>query len=168
MTLSTNLLAIEIRSATLLDVPELAHLRWEFHQASNSDETKKDFVLRCTKWLESALSSGQWQFIVASEKIGSILGFVFLQLIEKVPSPGEANGAWGYVTNSYIRPSHRGAGIGGLILEKVITKAKSLDLELLLVWPSVEAASFYRRYGFEDTESAHDHPEDYPPMELVF
>jgi len=105
---------------------------------------------------------------VASESVGSISGFVFLQLIEKVPSPGKANGAWGYVTYSYIRSSHRGAGIGGLILENIITKAKSLDLELLLVWPSVEAVSFYRRYGFEDVESAHDHPEDYPPMELVF
>jgi len=85
-----------------------------------------------------------------------------------VPSPGITNSAWGYITNSYVRSSHRGNGIGGFILQQIIETANALELELLLVWPSVEAVPFYQRHGFKDVEKAHWHPEDYPPMELVF
>jgi len=55
-----------------------------------------------------------------------------------------------------------------VILQQIIETANALELELLLVWPSVEAVPFYQRHGFKDVEKAHWHPEDYPPMELVF
>lgn len=39
-------------------------------------------------------------------------------------------------------------GLGGRVLEAAKDWAKDEDVELLVVWPSDESVSFYRRHGF--------------------
>ena len=103
-----------------------------------------------------------------AENAGEVVACVFLQLVEKVPSPGRETNHWGYLTNFYTSPEYRGRGIGRQMLDALINSAQEKDLELLIVWPSPESVSIYERAGFSDVNKFHSDPGDHPPMELVF
>jgi GNAT superfamily N-acetyltransferase len=77
------------------------------------------------------------------------VGHVYLELVDKVPRPVRQPQRWGYVTNVYVRPHHRGAGIGSLLLDAAIRWAKEQGVEFLIVWPSEESVGLYARHGFE-------------------
>lgn len=52
------------------------------------------------------------------------------------------------LTNSYVLPQARNAGVGQQLLAAIEAWARAEDLELLLVWPSERAYPFYERAGF--------------------
>ena len=66
----------------------------------------------------------------------------------KIPSPREAQGQIGYVTNVHTLRQYRSRGIGGALMERVKAFAKENGYELLFVWPSGRAVPFYERQGF--------------------
>ena len=144
------------------DLEALAALRWEFRregaEGDPSDCEKWDFIEACTLFLQRGLRRRIWVYWVA-EEAGEIVSHVFVQMIEKVPKPGDLNGKWGYVTNVYTRPAFRDRGIGSELMGNVVAWAKEIGLELLIVWPSRESVPFYRRAGFSPPEEM---------MELVF
>jgi GNAT superfamily N-acetyltransferase len=156
-----------VREASLADVVELARLRWEFRGDSQSVQAQSDFMQDCDAWLRDAIRSGRWVITVAASETGSLLGCMYLQCIEKVPSPGEIRRAWGYVTNCYVAVERRGTGVGRNLLDLLIDVARARRLEFLIVWPSDRAVSFYGRAGFQPTTEVHAGPDDEPPLELV-
>ena len=103
---------------------------------------------------------------VASTRDGSLCRCMYLQCVEQVPTPGEIERGWGYVTNSYVSSERRGHGIGREILEFLTDVARARKLELLIVWPSEESVSLYKRAGFRPASDVHNRPNDYPPLEL--
>ncbi len=51
----------------------------------------------------------------------------------------------------YVLPGHQGAGVGGLLLESFVQKAKqsnSVALELTVLESSIGAVEFYQSNGF--------------------
>jgi GNAT superfamily N-acetyltransferase len=158
---------VTIRRATLADAPELARLRWEFRPEDQQAQRLEEFSRDFQAWLSEALDSRTWMAAVADAGPAGLVGCVFLRSVSKVPNPGALDRAWGYVTNSYVVPSHRGRGLGGGLLEIVIATAREWKHELLIVWPSREAVSLYTRAGFREATEAHAGPDDYPPLELV-
>jgi ribosomal protein S18 acetylase RimI-like enzyme len=92
---------------------------------------------------------------------------MFLQCIEKVPTPGAIRRVWGYVTNSFVDPHKRGHGIGEGLLRLLIGVARDRELEFLIVWPSEAAVGFYLRAGFRGVSDVHVGPDNEPPLELV-
>jgi ribosomal protein S18 acetylase RimI-like enzyme len=117
--------------------------------------------------LGQAFASGRWIVAVVEKEDGSLGGCMYLQCVDKVPSPGSLQEAWGYVTNAFISPELRGAGIGKSLLSLLIDTGRERNLELLLVWPSEEATSFYRRAGFRSVLEVHATPGDEPPLEML-
>jgi GNAT superfamily N-acetyltransferase len=81
-----------------------------------------------------------------------IVAHAFVALLDKVPRPVETPRRIGYLTNVYARRSHRGSGLGGRLLEAVTGWAHASGIELLVVWPSEESISLYRRHGFASGE----------------
>ena len=157
---------VTVRQATLADSAELARLRWEFRpqdqQAQGLDEFSREF----RGWLVKALTTDTWMAAVADDGNDALVGCIFLGSVSKVPNPGAIDRAWGYVTNSYVAPAHRGQGVGGKLLEVVIAAARERGHEFLIVWPSEEALSLYTRAGFREVADVHAGPDDYPPLEL--
>ena len=155
-----------VRRADVRDGAGLARLRWDFrpeHQAAQGWESfRSAFVV----WITAALVS-EWDAVVAEDEGGALVGCIFVRSVNKVPTPGAIHRAWGYVTNSYVAPSHRRTGVGARLLSAVIDVARERAFELLIVWPSREAVSFYARAGFQPVDVAHGDPGDHPPMELV-
>jgi len=154
-----------VRYAEPEDAAELARLRWEFRPEDQPDQELEDFSLEFGEWLAEALAS-DWMAAVADDN-GALVGCMFLRSVSKVPNPGARDRAWGYLTNSYVAPTHRGRGVGARLLDLLIAGSRDLGHEFLIVWPSEEAVSFYGRAGFREVAEVHAGGDDYPPLELT-
>lgn len=158
-------MAVTVRRAEPGDAPELARLRWEFRPEAQPDQELDEFSPEFEEWLSGALAS-DWVAAVADQGNGTLVGCMFLRSVGKVPNPGAPDRAWGYVTNSYVAPAHRGRGVGARLLDVLVARAREWGHEFLIVWPSEEAVSFYARAGFREVVEVHAGADDHPPLEL--
>lgn len=93
---------VVIRTATIDDAPELARLRWNFSEKPDTDDFSfEDFKGLFETFLAKTLH-GRWRVWVA-ENNGQLIGNMWLQLVEKVPRPGDSPTHLGYLTNVYIK-----------------------------------------------------------------
>ncbi|HLY35376.1 MAG TPA: GNAT family N-acetyltransferase [Candidatus Limnocylindria bacterium] len=149
--------AISIRLATTSDIDEIVRLRWEFSSEDDRrpTESRESFRARLAADLASFLASPRWSIWVAEDvaRNGTLLGTVCLERVEKLARPYPRASAWGYVTNVYVAPSVRNAGLGTRLLQAAIDAAQREGLEMLLLWPSDRAVPFYRRLGFEPVDA---------------
>jgi len=164
--MAMNEMIYTVRMATAEDARELARLRWEFRVEEQVRQTREEFIDACEEWLIEALNAGNWVVAVVESESSSLGGCIYLQCVEKVPVPGELRRAWGYVTNSYVSPELRGAGIGGKLLDILCDAGRERMLEFLIVWPSKKAVPFYQRAGFLEVSNKYTGPDDEPPLEM--
>ena len=143
-------MSLEHRIATQADLPQIADLRWRLRvddapvsDRGAYDRFVADFIRICTaEWRSDEMV----HWIAADGE--HVLSVMSVAIVRKLPSPETLRGRWGYLTNSYVLPQARNAGIGRQLLTAIETWARAGDLELLLVWPSERAYPFYERAGF--------------------
>ena len=139
-----------IRPATEADAPRLAELRYEFRapRAPNT-ESREAFVNRCTEWMRRRLANDTWRCWVALNG-DTVVGHVWLQLIEKIPNP-IAEAEWhGYITNMYVREKERG-GVGGALMDAVLAWCRTREIDYVILWPTERSRPLYARKGFAVT-----------------
>jgi GNAT superfamily N-acetyltransferase len=141
--------AITIRSATPMDAPALAQLRFRFRSELGEPAEPLDaFADRCTRWMADRLASDpHWRCWVAQEPEG-ILGNLWLQLVEKVPNPVAEPEHHAYITNVYVLPERRDAGVGERLLAAALAWCRGSRIDAVLLWPSARSRPFYARHGF--------------------
>jgi GNAT superfamily N-acetyltransferase len=141
---------ITIGFAALDDVPELARLRWELYEEQNGDpgEPVEAYVERFARFATSALSSEDWRAWVARTD-DRLVGAMWLHTVHRVPVPGMRAGPIGYLTNVYVAPEHRNAGLGAEMLDRVEAWCREQRFSVVIVWPTDRSRSFYRRGGFD-------------------
>jgi GNAT superfamily N-acetyltransferase len=138
------------RIAKQEDFEQLARLRWDFRMESGEEKaamSKAEFVEKCLEFFEKK-SGSDYHFYWIAEENGEIIAQVFVHKIDMIPRPCKIDDQFGYVTNNYTKPEHRGQGIGSKLMARVIEWAQAEDLELLIVYPSERAVPFYERAGF--------------------
>lgn len=140
---------LEIRKATPDDAAVLARLRYDFRSEQRPPaEEEEAFLARCEVWMAERLEGdARWQCWVA-EADGGIAGNLWLYSIEKLPNPVAEPEQHAYVTNVYVVPEWRDAGIGALLIEAALEWCRREDVDAVLLWPSKRSRSFYGRYGF--------------------
>jgi ribosomal protein S18 acetylase RimI-like enzyme len=143
---------LRIRLATHNDADELARLRWTFRveHGTPADRTFEDFVDEFRGFAREVLADGApWRAWVA-EAGDRLVGCLWFQLVEKVPHPSRRR--WerpiGYVTNVFVEPDLRNAGIGARMMDEALAFARERRVAEVVVWPSAGSDSFYRRAGF--------------------
>jgi GNAT superfamily N-acetyltransferase len=139
-----------IRRAGPTDAPELARLRYAFRtELDPPTEEESEFVRRCTGWMTASLSpGGAWRCWVA-ELGGTLVGTLWLQLIEKLPNP-VGHPVWhGYVSSVYVVPELRNAGIGSGLLTACLDECRGLAVDAVFLWPSSRSRALYQRHGFQ-------------------
>lgn len=131
------------------DAAALAALRWEFRAAlARPNEIRGPFVRRCARWMRPRLGARSSWRVWVIEDAGAIVGQLWLAVIEKVPNPVPEAERHGYVTNVYVRPSHRGAGLGRRLMDAVTSWCASNAVDSVVLWPTAKSRSLYRRHGF--------------------
>jgi GNAT superfamily N-acetyltransferase len=145
--------SIAICLASADEIQQLAELRWLLQtdddvDASRSSERNR-FLAAFTEIAQDRNEGGDFFHWVAKAD-QRILAVMSVEKVRKLLRPGESRTrCWGYLTNCYTRPEHRGKGIGGSLLETVKQWAKEEQLEFLIVWPSDPSYGFYQRAGFQ-------------------
>ena len=133
------------------DFEEIAAMRWHLktedmplHTLPNQRDFTKIYLaqLREQQGLEQTI---HWVL----ETAAGVEGVMTARLVAKETSLSGQNRQWGYLTNVFLAKRHRNKGHGSAMLRQVISWAKESDLEFLLVWPSDNSITFYRRAGFE-------------------
>jgi GNAT superfamily N-acetyltransferase len=137
------------------DIPELARLRWELYAEQEGDPAETPDAYRA-RFAESALTSDAWRSWVARDG-DRLVAAMWVQTVPRVPVPGNTAGPIGYLTNVYVTPEHRNAGLGAQMLDRVKSWCGEQGYSLVIVWPTERSRPFYRRGGF-------DRPDE--PLEL--
>ena len=138
-----------VRRAAHIDAPALAHLRYALRAGlAPAEEESAAFLARCQDWMADRLRpGGAWRCWVA-ERDGSIVGAIWMQIVEKIPNPlGE--GEWhGYITNFFVDERVRGEGIGSALLTALVCAPETRGLDALFLWPTDRSRGLYHRFGF--------------------
>jgi GNAT superfamily N-acetyltransferase len=140
---------VTIRPAGPADADALAALRFALRSGVELVwEPESEFVPRCAAWMMQRLMPGGWWRCWVAVDGAEIVGSVWLQLIEKVPNPGEGPELHGYVSSLYVTPTYRGAGVGSRLLEACIASCGEDVVDKMILWPTPESRSLYLRHGF--------------------
>ncbi|MBO0693549.1 MAG: GNAT family N-acetyltransferase [Acidimicrobiaceae bacterium] len=141
-----------LRTARPDDYPLLAAMRYEFRAAMDEpDEARDVFEARMVEWLEGHLGvqpGAAWTAWLAFEDT-EVIGMVFLHVVDKVPNPVPEPERLGYITSMYVRPAHRGAGVGATLLDAALDECRGRGLDTIVLWPSARSRSLYERRGFQ-------------------
>jgi ribosomal protein S18 acetylase RimI-like enzyme len=128
---------IIIRLAGPADAPSLARLRYEFracHDPATEDEAH--FLARCGAWMTARLApESHWRCWVV-EEAGRLVGAIWLQIIEKIPNPGAETENHGYISNLYVEPSRRGAGLGSMLIDACLRFCEKEAVDAVILWPT--------------------------------
>lgn len=138
-----------IRTATPDDASVLARLRYRFRiEHGEPIETEEAFFERCATWMADRLEADrQWKCWVAEQPSG-IAGNLWLQLMEKLPNPVSEPEHHAYITNVYVLPDCRSAGVGALLMDAALDWCRNSEIDAVFLWPSDRSRPFYMRYGF--------------------
>lgn len=139
--------------ATPDDIPELARLRWQLYveQDGESAESPDAYRERFARFAGAALASDTWRSWVARDG-DRLAAAMWLHTVPRVPVPGKRAGPIGYLTNVYVEPAHRNAGLGAEMLDQVTAWCRTEGFSAVIVWPTERSRSFYRRGGFARPE----------------
>jgi|SRR5215471_3075055 len=138
-----------IRLATVEDALLLAELRYSFRSSLDpTNEDEDEFVKRCSRWMRERLhEKSVWRCWIA-EQDHTLVGNVWVQLIEKIPNPVVEPEYHAYVTNFYLRTEERGKGVGTMLLMKVLGWCEANNVHAVVLWPTQRSRTLYERQGF--------------------
>ena len=141
--------AITIRLATAADARRLAALRYEFRAALDPvNEDEAAFVARCGVWMHTRLQAPCGWHCWVAEQSHTVIGHLWLQLIEKIPNPVDEPESHAYITNVYVQPAARNQGLGARLLQTALDWSRAQAVETVLLWPTAQSRSLYARHGF--------------------
>lgn len=150
-----NQTAIDVRIATAVDAPQLARLRFAFRSEYQAIvESESEFVSRCEAWMRDRLArdTGWRAWVAVRRATGALAGTLWLQLIEKLPNPGDETERHAYVTSVYIRPEIRNSGVGSRLIDAALAACRDLEVDTVFLWPSARSRALYARHGFQLSE----------------
>ena len=94
---------------------------------------------------ESIFSSDEDDGIVALEK-GNVLGYASIHYINKITRKS------GIIEDVVVKENQRGKGIGKLLVNTLIEKAKKNNCDKIILSSSEKNLKFYQKLGFQKNE----------------
>lgn len=108
-------------------------------------EPEPNFTERMAAWVAA---EGERRTTWLATGRGRPLGMVSLFEYRRMPKPGQADSRWGYVGNLFVHADVRNRGIASALLTEVIAVAEQRSYARLVVSPTTDALSIFRRAGF--------------------
>lgn len=94
---------------------------------------------------ESIFSSDEVDGIVALER-GNVLGYASIHYIKKITRKS------GIIEDVVVKENQRGKGIGKLLVNNLIEKAKKNNCDKIILSSSEKNLKFYQKLGFQKNE----------------
>ena len=94
---------------------------------------------------ESIFTSDEVDGIVALEK-GNVLGYASIHYIKKITRKS------GIIEDVVVKENQRGKGIGKLLVNNLIEKAKKNNCDKIILSSSEKNLKFYKKLGFKKNE----------------
>lgn len=136
-----------VRFATESDAPVLMSLRAAWHGPESTDGFAEAFAA----WFQRELLTRWWWLAV--DDAGAPIGMVNLKVFDRMPSPARAASRWGYLSNLYVVPAHRGSGVGSDLIGALLDRASDEGLIRVVLSPSAESIPLYLRHGFRAADN---------------
>lgn len=131
-----------IRVAGGADLGALADLRALWTAGAGADPA---FGRRMAAWLaDDGERRTTWLATISDRPAGMASLFEY----RRMPKPGQADSRWGYIGTLFVRDDCRRRGLGSALLTAIIAAADERSYARLVVSPSAEALSLFRRHGF--------------------
>ncbi|GMA29288.1 GNAT family N-acetyltransferase [Arenivirga flava] len=134
-----------IRLADSSDAAALAALRWAWSatpEDRDPDRLARDFVA----FMSSTADSHR---CVVAERDGALVAMAWVAFTARPPIIGTTGRRSADLQSVFVRPEHRGAGLGVRLVQAAIELARAEGAEHLTVHATPDAAAFYERFGFE-------------------
>jgi GNAT superfamily N-acetyltransferase len=143
-------MSVQIRRAAAADVQTLAEMRYAFRTAlAPGQEDEAAFIARVSAWMADRLTSSRDWYAWVATTDDAIVGTIWLERVEKMPNPVREAECLGYITNMFVSPACRSAGVGSMLLRAAAEFADHNGFHTLILWPSPRSREFYTRHGFE-------------------
>jgi GNAT superfamily N-acetyltransferase len=152
---------ISLRLVTFADIPVMTAHRMAYlteMQGEREPEYLKKLEMELAEYFREHIQSGSF-FALVAESEGEILGYGGMVLRS---IPGDLNKPAyleGDILNMYTLPAARRRGVGTLILQGLLEKARSLGMSKVGLHTSKDGEMLYRSFGFSEPV--------YPYLELV-
>lgn len=148
-------MTIRLRKATLGDAPRLAHLNMHVHQVhvDAQPDVYKPMMANDPEliaWFEDNLAKETTHIIIAEDD-NEPVGYVQCFLRDVPENIFVYASQVLHIDQMSVNATHRGRGIGHLLMEEVVHIAKDLDVEVItlgVVGFNQGAIRFYEKHGF--------------------
>jgi GNAT superfamily N-acetyltransferase len=136
--------------SNLSDLAALRY-RWRIVELNERGVSPEEFESRLREWYGRHRES----HLGYLARVGDIaVGCAWLVVIDRVPGPEKFLRRAGMVQSVYVVPEYRSRGVGSDLMGTLSSDARWMELDYLIVHPSVESFPFYRRLGFADANKA--------------
>ena len=140
-----------IRAAGAQDWEHLARLRFQWRTEEGNERGEwEGFSHSFHLWYEDHRESHRAFLADLPGEPG--VGMAWVAVIERVPGPSKWERLSGLVQSVYVRPVHRGQGIGEELVRAGVQWAIERGLDYLIVHPREQSRSLYERVGFAVTD----------------
>jgi ribosomal protein S18 acetylase RimI-like enzyme len=140
---------ITYRLASVDDVDALAELRWrmetERHPELQADREAYFAVARAS--IRSEIERGAHIGFLA-ESGGEVIACAILIWWTMLPSLTDFHRSRGYVSSVYTRPEYRRRGVARTLMENLMTRAREMGMNRLILWASEMGRPLYLDLGF--------------------
>jgi len=139
-----------VRVATLHDRAALAVLRRAWTEENvGAPVDDPTFLPRFDEWLDREHDQRvTWLGLADDVPVAMLNLLVFTRMPAPRPPGTSRPTQWGYLANVYVRPEHRHAGLGRLLLDAGTTYADERGFARLVLSPTDRSVPFYARSGF--------------------
>jgi GNAT superfamily N-acetyltransferase len=130
-------------------VRQVASLRWESAFEGSGPEpvmTRPDFVEGFLRWWE-AHEATHW-CVVGLDQDAAVVAYGFVALTARVPGALTADRKCADVQAVFVAPTHRNAGVGGQLINRLVELAREQGAEHVTVHANDAAVTAYQRAGF--------------------
>ncbi len=138
-----------VRRATVNDAETLARFRYAFRSRRHpATEKENEFLARAVEWMRPRLAGGSRWRVWLLEEAGKPIGNLWVQIIEKIPNPGNESELHAYLSNFFVLPEYRNTGGGKMLLDAAESECRAFFVDTMFLWPSEESRPLYARHGF--------------------
>ena len=135
---------VAVRVATIHDRELLRWLRSRWTAELGQEAPDPAFAERFSSWLAHQQDRTFW---VATDG-GQPVGMVNVLVVRRMPRPGLADAAWGYLGNLFVVPERRREGVASRLVQAVLDDATARRLVRLVLHPNEASVPFWQSRAF--------------------